>query len=98
MISNAKQSEMIAIKGLQYLAGDEEQLERFLALSGCEPASLRDSANSTEFLSGILEYFMSNEATLLAFCAQYSINPEDIAGAQHRLDGSFDDDKGEFET
>ena len=97
MTINARESELIAVKGLQYLAGDEEQLGRFLALSGYDPASLRENANSPEFLAGILEYFMGNEATLLAFCAQYSINPEDIAGAQHRLGGGFNDDRGEFE-
>ncbi len=37
---NPETSQMIAIKGLQYLAGDEEQLGRFLALTGCDPADL----------------------------------------------------------
>lgn len=82
---NIKTSQMIAIKGLQYLAGDEEQLGRFLALTGCDPSDLRDNAGSSDFLAGILEFFMGNEPTLLAFCSQYSINPEDISIAQHVL-------------
>jgi hypothetical protein len=92
---NIKTSQMIAIKGLQYLAGDEEQLGRFLALTGCDPSDLRDNAGSSEFLTGILEFFMGNEPTLLAFCSRYSINPEDISIAQHVLGAKPDDNPGD---
>ena len=88
-------AELIAIAGLQYLAGDEEQLGRFLALSGCDPAALRENANSPDFLAGVLEFFMGNEPTLLAFCAHYSINPEDIAGAHQWLEGNMPGDLGD---
>ncbi len=86
MISH-QSAELIAIKGLQYLAGDPEQLSRFLALSGCEPHELRQNADSPEFLAGVLEFFMGNEPTLLAFCADHAINPDDIGKAQQCLGG-----------
>ena len=93
-------AEIIAINGLQYLAGDEQQLSRFLALSGCDPTQLRENAGSPDFLAGVLEYFMGNEPTLLAFCAHYSINPEDIVGAHEQLEGNIvggrQTDGGEF--
>lgn len=92
-----KTSEMIAIKGIQYLAGDEEQLGRFLTLTGCDPSDLRTNAESPGFLAGILEFFMGNEPTLLAFCAQYSINPEDIAIAQHVLGTNPGEGHGDFD-
>ncbi|MCP4182965.1 MAG: DUF3572 domain-containing protein [Hyphomicrobiales bacterium] len=92
-----KTSQMIAINGLQYLAGDKEQLERFLALTGCDPTDLRDNASSPEFLVGILEFFLGNEPTLLAFCSQYSINPEDISIAQHVLEAKPDDNVEDFD-
>ena len=78
-------SQLIAIKGLQYLAGDEQQLSRFLALSGCQPADLRINAQSPEFLGGVLEFFLGHEPTLLAFCAQHSVEPEAIAAAHQSL-------------
>ena len=91
---------MIAINALQYLAGDEQQLERFLALTGCHPSQLRENARSPGFLAGVLEFFMGNEPTLLAFCAHYSIDPQDIAGAHQWLEGNmgggFEADAGEF--
>jgi len=92
MISH-QSAELIAIKGLQYLAGDPEQLSRFLALSGCEPHELRQNADSPEFLAGVLEFFMGNEPTLLAFCADHTINPDDIGKAQQCLGGP-----GEYEA
>ncbi len=82
-----EQAELIAIKGLQYLAGDEEQLGRFLALSGCDPKDLRENAGDSGFLAGILEYYLGNEPTLLAFCEAHKINPENIMAAQYRLQG-----------
>ncbi len=87
MSLNSQTAEDIAIKGIQYLPGDEEQLNRFFNLTGCDPDSLRENAQSSEFMAGILEFFMSNEPTLLAFCAQYSINPEEVARAWHLLGG-----------
>lgn len=89
-------AEMIAIKGLQYLAGDEEHLERFLSLSGIDIADLRENAGSVEFQAGILEYFMGNEPTLLAFSAQHAIAPEDIAKAQLVLSGPAGAGPGDF--
>jgi len=96
MAPNTSNSEIVAIKGLQYLAGDEEQLSRFIALTGCDPTDLRSNAQSSDFLAGVLEFFMGNEATLLAFCAQYSIEPEDISVALHLLGSNSDSDHEDF--
>jgi len=90
-------AQMIAIKGLQFLAGDEEQLGRFLALTGCDPGDLRTNADSPDFLAGILEFFMGNEPTLLAFCSQYAIDPQDIAIAQQVLGAAPDEGMGDID-
>ncbi|MEM8649120.1 MAG: DUF3572 domain-containing protein [Pseudomonadota bacterium] len=71
----------IAISGLQFIAGDHEQLSRFVALTGMSPDSMRAEANSPEFMAAILNYFMGDEATLLAFTASYDLNPEDVGKA-----------------
>lgn len=92
-----KNAELIAVKGLQYLASDEEQLGRFLSLSGCEPSQIRVGAGEPEFLHGILEFFMGNEATLLAFCAHHSIDPVEIAAASHTLSGAGDEPDPNYE-
>ena len=75
----------IAIAGLQYLAGDEVQLSRFVALSGISVEEIRQNASSEGFLVGILDYFLSDEATLIAFAANEGIQPEDIQKAKFAL-------------
>ena len=79
------QAELLALEGLQFIAGDEDQLSRFLALTGISPADLREAATSTALLSGILDYFMGDEPTLIAFAATRNRKPQDIAIAREVL-------------
>ena len=78
-------AEMLAIRALGYLAGDHEQLARFLALTGITPEDLREAAASPSFLSGVLDFFLGDEATLLAFAASAGADPADIAVAREVL-------------
>ena len=71
----------IAISGLQFIAGDEDQISRFIALTGISPDEMRAAAGSESFLIAVLEFFMGDEPTLLAFAASQNINPEDIQKA-----------------
>ncbi|MDJ0614991.1 MAG: DUF3572 domain-containing protein [Rhizobiaceae bacterium] len=76
----------IAIEGLEYLAGDTEQLSRFVALTGMSPTDMRNAAASPEFLAAILDFFLGDEPTLLAFAATRNTQPEDIQKARFVLD------------
>jgi len=73
----------IAISGLQFIAGDEEQISRFVALTGITPDEMREAAGSTGFLVAVLEFFMGDEPTLLAFAASNNMDPSDIQKALH---------------
>jgi hypothetical protein len=75
----------IAISGLQYIAGDEEQLTRFIALTGISPDEMRKAAGTESFLIAILEFFMGDEPTLLAFTASQNIDPSDVQKALYTL-------------
>jgi len=75
----------IAISGLQHIAGDSEELSRFVALTGVSPHEMRGIAGTSEFLTAVLDYFLGNEATLLAFAASTDINPADISAARFTL-------------
>jgi len=76
---------MLAIEGLQYIAASETELERFLALTGVAPSDLRDLAQSPAFLSGVLDYFLGDEATLLAFSASRGRKPQEVPLARAML-------------
>jgi Protein of unknown function (DUF3572) len=82
---STEEAESLAIKGLQHIAGNNELLSRFLALSGIDPRDLRQAANSPAFLSGVMDFFMGDEPALLAFAASIGEAPETIAAARAAL-------------
>jgi len=75
----------IAISGLQFIAGDDEQLSRFVSLTGVSPDEMRQVATSPAFLEAVLDFFMGDEPTLLAFAASANLKPQDIPRAKHTL-------------
>lgn len=75
----------IAISGLQYIAGDEEQISRFIALTGITPDEMREAAGSKSFMIAVLEFFMGDEPTLLAFAASQNMDPADVQRALYSL-------------
>lgn len=76
----------IAISGLQFIAGDSEQLSRFIGLSGVSPDDMRSISETPEFMAAVLDYFLGDEPTLLAFCASANIDPNNIQKAKFTLD------------
>lgn len=78
-------AEMLAIRALQYLAGDERLMAGFLALTGVAVEDMREAAASPDFLSGVLDHLLGDEASLLAFAAQAGHPPTDIAIARDVL-------------
>ncbi len=83
-LPNLENAEIIALKGLDYLAQDADRLGRFIALTGIGPGQLRSHAGTPAVLAGVLEYILSDESTLLVFCSLNAIAPDDI-GPAHRL-------------
>jgi Protein of unknown function (DUF3572) len=73
------------VAALTFIAQDGEQLGRFLTLSGLEPGNLREAAADPGFLVGVLDYLTGDEALLLAFAANFQIDPTAIATAQRLL-------------
>ncbi len=92
MISNPAKSmpldeaEALATQALVYLSRDSEQLGRFLSLTGIGPELIRQAAAEPGFLAGVLEFYMSDETLLLAFCENFGVRPTMFAAARYRLD------------
>ncbi|MBL4726548.1 MAG: DUF3572 domain-containing protein [Rhizobiaceae bacterium] len=83
---NETNAKALAIQILEYLAGDQEQLSRFMALTGIEVTELREMSQSTPFMVALLDYLLGNEPTLLSFAAERNIAPTDILKARHCLE------------
>ncbi|HEY0566599.1 MAG TPA: DUF3572 domain-containing protein [Xanthobacteraceae bacterium] len=80
-------AEQFAIQALGFLAGDPEELGRFLALTGIEPTEIRTAAQQPGFLAGVLDYICAHEPLLLAFARDGGFDPSDIARAREAIAG-----------
>ena len=83
-----EEAEIIALKGLAFLANDPERLGRFLALSGVSPADVRAAAADRNFLAGILSHLLQDESLLLTFTAVENLDPRLPAQAAEILNRS----------
>lgn len=79
-------AEAIAIKALGFLAGDDERLERFLALSGLDPSGLRAAAAAPGFLAGVLDHVLGDEKLTLDLAADLDLDPAEIGRARAALE------------
>ncbi len=76
-----------AIAILGWLASEPDMLARFLALTGVQPNMLRQAVNDPGFLAGLIDFIMSHELDLMAFCAATGTKPEDVEAAWHQFSG-----------
>ena len=85
-------AEGLAIQALTYIAGDAEQLGRFLAVTGIGPTEIRAAAREPAFLAGVLDYLSSDEPLLTAFAAKAQIDPASIETARAALGSAWERD------
>jgi Protein of unknown function (DUF3572) len=79
--------EALAIDTLGFIAGEPERLERFLAVTGLDPSTLRAAAGAPGFLVAVLDHVLADEALLLSYAANRRLAPEAVALARRRLGG-----------
>lgn len=87
-----EQAEMLAISALAHIAAEPERLDRFLGVTGLDPASLRAEAGKPGFAAGILDYLCADEALLVRFAAEQGLPPESVAAARRLLSGPGGED------
>jgi Protein of unknown function (DUF3572) len=80
-------AEVLALRALAYLAGDEIWLAGFIKLTGIDVAELRVRAAEPVFLGAVLDFLLANETLLVAFAAAAEAPPEAVAAARRRLPG-----------
>jgi hypothetical protein len=87
-IPAAIDAEALALRALAFLAGDEDQFSRFVALTGVGEQEMRARAGDPDFLAGVLDHVLGDEALLMRFIASEGIDPGLPAAARRRLPGA----------
>lgn len=86
-IRNQSDAENLAIESLVFLAQEPELMNRFLSLTGIEAASIREAASEPAFLTGVLQFYLAHEPTLMQFCEASGHRPESMNQALRHLPG-----------
>ena len=86
--STAQQSpeiQEITILLLGFLAGDDERLSRFIALTGIDPMSIRSSLDDPAFRLAMMDHLFEDESLLLSFCAEIGMDPARLVKIHERM-------------
>ncbi len=83
----AETAQTIALQALAYIASDEDQLAGFMAQTGLSTDELKDRAAEPAFLGGVLDFLLSNEKALVAFCEEKEMAPDLPGLARKSLPG-----------
>ncbi len=84
---NEEQAKVVALRALTYLVSEEDVLQRFMDLSGVDPADLRARADDSAMLAGVLDFFLGFEPQLLEMCEATDLPSEAPAQARRCLSG-----------
>ena len=75
----------LALSALAWTLGDDARAQRFLALTGLEPADLRAAAGEPATLDAVLGFLEAHQPDLLACATALNIKPERLIAARERL-------------
>ena len=66
-------AETIGAQALGWLAGDAERINGFLNLSGLSPQELMAQASDPRVLGAVLDYLMTEDQMVMAFCDEMGL-------------------------
>lgn len=81
------QAEVVALKALGWLSGNDELMPVFLGATGATLDDLRDRAGEPEFLGSVLDFLTMDDAWVTVFCEAEGLPYETPLAARHALPG-----------
>jgi hypothetical protein len=75
----------LALQALAHILSDDQLADRFIALTGLTPETLRSRADDPEVLTAVLEFLLSHEVDLIACAAALATAPTQFARAHGLL-------------
>jgi predicted pyridoxine 5'-phosphate oxidase superfamily flavin-nucleotide-binding protein len=83
-------AETLALKALAWLAAMQDDIGRFLNISGIEAGELRERAGEPEFLAAVMDFLLADDKLLTGFCDAEGLDPKDIHRARRALPGAHE--------
>ena len=83
----SEQAMVVALQALEWLARDEGRLTAFLTQAGMVPSDLAAQAAEPDFLAALLDFLLSDEASVLAFAHDMGFAPTILLQARSGLPG-----------
>jgi hypothetical protein len=78
--------ETLALAALGWALSEPARAQRLLALTGLEPADLRDRLGDPSLLAAILRFLEAHEPDLVACAEAVDVAPADLVEARRRLE------------
>ncbi len=82
-----EQAEVLALQAITFISTEERALNGFLAQTGAGLDEVKHLIQDRNFLAGILDFMLSDESLLLAFCDHEDLRPEMVVSARRALPG-----------
>ena len=83
-------AQTMALKVLAFLANSDGALQRLMDQSGLDVGTLKARAGDADMQVSLLDFLLSDEELLTAFCDVESVNSKAIHMARHVLDGAHE--------
>ena len=85
VIAGRAGAESLAIQVLNFIVADVDRIIQFLNITGLQPVTIRESAASSHFLLGVLEYVAKDDELLKAIDQEAKIRPAALLAALAHL-------------
>lgn len=80
-------AEIVALRALAWLAGNDELLPAFLGATGAAAEDLRGRAGDPAFLAAVLDFLLQEDGWIVAFCDAAGLRYDAPLAARHALPG-----------
>lgn len=80
-------AELLALKALGWMAGEDEVFPAFLGASGLSAGDLRGAAGDVGVLAGVLDFLVQSDDWVTGFCRTAGETPEAVMRARAALGG-----------
>ena len=87
---STESAELLAIKALSWLIGNDELLPVFLGSTGASEADIRTRTGDPDFLASVLDFLLMDDAWIQMFCETAGYAADDPSRARAALPGGGD--------